>query len=64
MPADAAYHRMVYELMGGNAMPQTGYLGPLATAGIVPSMGLITYTVVYIVVAVGLGMVWFARKDV
>ncbi len=64
IPTDAAYHRMVFALMGGSIMPQTPALGPFSAQGIVPSMRLIAYTGLYILAFVALGIFFFSHKDV
>jgi ABC-type transport system involved in multi-copper enzyme maturation permease subunit len=64
MPADAAYHRMVFELMGGANAPQLGFMGPFGTQGIVPSDAFVAYIGLYILALLALGMVQFSQRDI
>jgi ABC-type transport system involved in multi-copper enzyme maturation permease subunit len=64
MPADAAYHRMVFELMGGANTPQVGFLGPFGTQGVVPSNAFLAYMGLYVLALLALGMVQFGRRDI
>ncbi|MFB5191965.1 ABC transporter permease subunit [Alicyclobacillus fastidiosus] len=64
IPTNAAYYRMISELMGGSNSPVGGQeLSPFA-GGPTPSNAFLGYTIAYICVVVGVGLWRFTRKDV
>jgi ABC-type transport system involved in multi-copper enzyme maturation permease subunit len=63
MPADALYHRMVFELLGGATAPQIQFLGPLNGQDIVPGSAFVLYSGAYILGLLALGMWQFSRQD-
>lgn len=68
MPADAAYHRMTYEIMGGNsaspAMLVQNFLGPFGASSDVPSGSSILYIGMYVLIFLILGILQFGRRDI
>nr|WP_255570392.1 ABC transporter permease [Cohnella sp. CFH 77786] len=73
MPSDAIFRRMIYELLGGSALPLTPetdkMMGPFSSMGPfslsnLPSAAFVVYAAVYLVALVAWGCARFQRKDI
>ncbi len=67
MPTDSIYRRMTYELSGGLDLPlgreAINIMGPFANP-VVPSIAFVWYSLVYLIILLGLGCRYFSRKDI
>ncbi|MDB5083697.1 MAG: hypothetical protein JWN30_583 [Bacilli bacterium] len=67
IPTDSLYRRVTYELMGGSDLPLGGnvsqMLGPFAST-VIPSNSFIWYSLIYVVVVLMMGAIYFTRRDI